>query len=142
MEELFLEFEKKQEEFHEVIEKHPLLIDDLNKIFDEDIEEIGKLLDKDDEYYLKKAIKNLTYLIEDVKEISTKTKKAFKRYEELTKIWGSIEINDKITEKTLNKLNDNVAMANELITGTNLKSAEEAVIIFEKTIKELKEYVK
>ncbi len=142
MESLIKDFNKLQEEFHEVVENYPILEDDFNKIFDKDIKEIEELLDKNDEYYLKKANSKLEDLIEDIKEMSEDIKDLFDKYDSLTKVWNELEIKKEINSRTLDRINNQVKKANELITSKNYKSVKEAYKLLNASVKELKEYTK
>ena len=71
------EFEKLQEDFHEVMHDYPLFKEDIDKIYDVDIKEINELLEKNDEFYLKKAIRKLEDVIDYVKDTSTNIDKEY-----------------------------------------------------------------
>ena len=142
MENLINDFNKLQEEFHETVENYPILEDDFNKIFEEDISEIEELLDKNDEYYLKKAISKLEDLIQYIKEMSDDIKNIFKKYDELTTIWNNLEIKKEISSSILDKINKKVLKSNELITSKKYKDVKESYKLLNEAIKELKEYTK
>jgi len=142
MEELWGDFEKIQEEFHEVIENYPIFEEDIEKIFDKDIHEVEELIEKNDEYYLKKAIRKLEDLIEYIKDTSDNINKLYKEYDKLTDIWNKLEIKKEISQRNLDRINEQVKRSNELIIAKNYEDVKEAVNLFSKTIKELKEYEK
>lgn len=142
MESLWKDFEKLQEEFHETVEDYPMLEEDINRIFEKDIVEINELLDKNDEYYLKKAIRKLEDLIEYIEKTSDEIKDLYKEYETLTDIWNKLEINQEISEKVLDKINKQVTEANELIVAKNYQDVKKAIKLFQNAVKELKEYAK
>ena len=142
MDGLIDDFNKLQEEFHETIEKFPILEDDFNDIFDNDIKEIEKLLDKNDEYYLKKANSKLEDLIKEIKEMNKNLKNIFDKYDALTKIWNDIEIKKEISSNTLDRINNQVKKSNELIVKKNFKDIKEAYKLLSKSVEELKEYAK
>lgn len=142
MEKLWIELENLQEEFHETIENYPILEEDFNKIFDKDLKEIEELLDKNDEYYLKKAISNLEDLIKYIKDMSFDIKNLFNQYDKLTKIWEDLEIKKEISESKLRKINNLVRKSTDLINSHNYKDVKESINLFELAIKELKEYTK
>lgn len=141
MEELWQEFEKLQEEFHETIENYPLLEGDIDEIFDNDIKEIEELLDKNDEYYLKKAITKLKDLIDYIKDLSYKTDCAFKKYNQLAERWNSTEIKNKIDNQLLSKINSDILKSNELIQSKQFEDVNKAVQLFQDALKKLKEYI-
>ena len=142
MDSLIKDFNELQEEFHETIENYPILEDDFNDIFNYDIKEIEELLDKNDEYYLKKAISKLEDLIKYIKEMSEDIQDIFNKYDSLTKIWNELEIKKEISSNTLDKINKQVKLSNELINRKNYKDIKEAYKLLNKAVKELKEYTK
>ena len=142
MDSLINDFNKLQEEFHETIENYPILEEDFNKIFDNDIKEIEELIDRDDEYYLKKAISKLEDLIKEIKVMSKDIKSIFDKYDSLTKTWNELEIKREISQTLLDKINNQVKKSHELITKKNFKDVKEAYKLLNKSIEELKEYTK
>lgn len=142
MNDLIDEFNKLQEDFHETIEEYPILEEDFDKIFDDDIKEIEELVDKNDEYYLKKACSKLLDIIKKIKEMSQDIKDIFDKYDSLTKKWNEIEIDASIDPMLLDKVNKQVKKSNQLITSKNYKDVKEAYKLLSESIKELKDYVK
>ena len=142
MDNLIKEFNQLQEEFHETIENYPILEDDFNNIFDRDIKEIEELIDKNDEYYLKKANSKLEDLIVYVKEMSEDIKDIFNKYDSLTKIWNNLEVKKEISQSILDNINKQVKLSNELIIRKNYSDIKEAYKLLNKSVKELKEYTK
>ena len=142
MNELIDDFNSLQEEFHETIENYPILEDDFNNIYDNDIKEIEELLDYNDEYYLKKAISKLEDLIKEIKVMSANIKMIFDKYDVLTKIWNEMEIKKEINSKTLDKINNQVKKSHELIMKKNYDDVNSAYNLLNKSIEELKEYTK
>ena len=133
------EFDKLTEEFHEVMHDYPLFKEDIDKIYDIDIKELNELLDKNDEYYLKKAIDKLKDLIKYIKDTSESIDKEYENFDKLAKIWEEVKI---VTDddKVLNKINDKVNKANKLIKSHDLKDIKEANKIMEELIKDIKYY--
>ncbi len=119
------EFEKLQEDFHEVMHDYPLFKEDIDHIYDVDIKEINELLDKNDEYYLKEACNKLEDLISYVKDTSIAIKKEYDTFDKLANIWEKKEITN-TDERHLNYLNSQVKKANELIKKHDLDSIREA----------------
>ena len=119
----YKEFEKLQEEFHDVMHDYPLFSEDIKEIEEKQIKEINELLDKNDDYYFKKAIDKLKDLINYIKETSTSIKKEYDTFDKLARIWEKTEINNKVD---LNKINDQVKKANELIKSHKLSDLVEA----------------
>ena len=128
------EFSKLQKEFHDVMHEYPLFLETIQDIEDKDIKEINELLDKNDEFYLKKAIRKLEDLIEFVKNTSTCIKKEYDKYDKLANIWEKIEISN-VSEEQIDDINCRVKKANELIKSHNIKDLIEANNIMEKLIK-------
>ena len=128
------EFLKLQEEFHEVMHHYPLFTETIDDIFEKDIKEINELLDKNDEFYLKKAIEKLKDLIDYIKNTSISIKKEYDEFDRLAGIWEKIEIIN-ADEKQINEINVQVKKANELIKSHQLNDLVEANKIMEKLIK-------
>ena len=131
------EFDKLQEEFHEVMHNYPLFNEDIKKIQDKDIKELNELLSRNDEYYFKKAISKLKDLIYYVKDTSTKIKNEYSKFDKLAKEWDTIRLIN-VSESELASINDKVRKANELIKKHDLNSLIEANKIMERLIKDNK----
>ena len=128
------EFEKLQEDFHDTLHDYPLFQEMLDKIFDEDIEEIKDLLDKNDEYYLKEAIRKLERLIDYIKDTSENIKKEYDKFDTLAKKWKTKEFLN-VTDKELDIINSKVIKANELIQSHDLDDIRNANKIMEELLK-------
>ncbi len=132
------EFENLQEEFHEVMHDYPLFKETVDEIYDKNIKEIDELLEKDDEFYLKKAISKLKALIKYIKDTSTDIDMEYEKFDTLAKSWDKIRIvND--DNEFLERINAKVIKANTLIKSHDLKEIKEANKIMEELIKEVKE---
>ena len=131
------EFEKLQKEFHDVLHEYPLFLETVDDIYDKDIKEINELLEKNDLFYLKKAIDKLKDLIDFVKKTSTTIKEEYDKFDRIANIWQKIEIVNK-TEKELSIINSKVDKANNLIKSHNIKEIKEANKIMEELIKDNK----
>ncbi len=129
----YKELSKLQEEFHDVMHHYPLFTEDIDLIEKRDIKEINELLDKNDEYYLKKAIDKLKDLIKFIKDTSESIKKEYLRFDNLAGTWEKIELVD-YDEKKLKEINNNVIKANKLIKSHNIKDLKEANKIMEDLI--------
>ena len=133
------EFENLKEEFHEVMHDYPLFKETIDEIYDKDIKEINELLEKDDEYYLKKAISKLKDLIKYVKNTSENIDVEYQKFDSLAKTWEKLRIvND--DNFFLDKINNQVNKANELIKSHDLNEISEANKIMERLIKEVKNH--
>ena len=121
----YKEFSKLEKEFHEVMHDYPLFSEMILDIEEKDIKEINELLEKNDEYYLKKAISKLEDLIKYVKETSESIENEYSKFDELAKIWDKVKLSN-ITEKELIDINANVLKANELIKSHNIDDLIEA----------------
>lgn len=131
------ELDKLFDEFHEVMHDYPLFKEDIEKIEEKDIKEINELLEKNDEFYLKKAIDKLKYLIKYIKETSENIEKEYSIFSRLVNTWDKIEIHD-IDDNSLNNINSQVIKANELIKCHDLKKIKEANKIMNDLIKNTK----
>ena len=131
------EFIKLEEEFHEVMHDYPLFSEDIKEIEEKQIKEINELLDKNDDFYFKKAIDKLKDLIDYIKKTSENIKKEYDMFDTLANTWENIKITN-ITNKELDNINDQVKKANELIKSHNVKDLEDANKIMEGLIKKYK----
>ena len=109
-------FEKLQDEFHQTMHDFPLFSEMIDKIYDKDIKEINDLLEKNDEYYLKKAIDKIDRLIDYVKDTSESIDREYDKFD---------------------KLNKRVNKANELIKSHDLDDIKEANKIMEKLLNDV-----
>ena len=131
----YKELEKLQEEFHEVMHDYPLFTETINHIEEYDIKEINELLEKNDEYYLKKAIDKLKSLISFIKNTSKKISNEYDKFDKLAGTWETIRLVN-VDDKELSRINREIERANKLIKSHNLKDIEEANKILERLIKE------
>ena len=131
------EFDKLQDEFHEVMHDYPLFQEMIDKIFDKDIKEINELLDKNDEFYLKKAISKLKDIIDYVKKTSKEIDNEYDKFDKLARTWEKIKFVN-VEQSFLDNLNSKINKANELIKSHDLKDIIEANNIMEKIIKEVR----
>lgn len=131
----YKEFQKLQDEFHEVMHDYPLFEETIKDIEEKDIKEINELLEKNDEYYLKQAIRKLSDLIDFIKNTSTSIKEEYQKFDKLASIWEKIKITN-VTDKELDIINDKVKEANQLINSHKLKDLKEANQILQRLIKE------
>ena len=131
------EFQKLQEEFEQVIHDYPLFSEMIDTIEEKNIKEINELLEKNDEYYLKKAIDELERLIEFIKNTSESIDKEYEKFNKLAKSWEKIEfINE--SQDYIDKLNNKINKANELINSHDLDDIKEANKIMENILKDIK----
>ena len=128
------EFSKLKEEFHDVMHDYPLFSEMIDDIEEKDIKEINELLEKNDEYYLKKAIAKLKDLIKFVKNTSEGIQKEYEKFDKLAREWDKIELKN-VDEKELRNINDEVKKANLLIKKHSLDSLKEANEILYELIK-------
>ena len=128
------EFNDLQEEFHEVLHDYPLFSETIDDIYEKDIKE---LLEKNDEYYLKKAISKLKDIINYVKETSMSIKKEYSKFNKLANTWEKVRIVN-VSDKELSIINHKVNKANELIGSHDLKDIIEANKIMESLLKDTK----
>ena len=126
-------FSKLTEEFHEVMHDFPLFLETIRDIEERDIKEINELLEKNDEFYLKKAISKLEDLIKFIKDTSESIDKEYKTFDKLARIWEKVIIND-VSEQELRSINDKLKEANSLIKSHDIKDLKKANSIMEKLI--------
>lgn len=131
----YKEFEKLQKEFHDVMHDYPLFKEMIDDIELKNIKEINELLEKNDEFYLKKAISKLKDLIEYVKNTSKTIQNEYDKFDRSASIWEKIELVG-VSEKELNEINSKVKKANELIKSHKVKDLIESNRILETLIKE------
>ena len=131
------EFNDLQEEFEKVLKDYPLFQEQIEDVYDNDIEEIHELIDKNDEFYLKKAIVKLKDVIENIKDKSQNIQKQYNLFDKQAKIWDKLTISN-ISDKELNNINNKIKKANSLIKSHNLDELIEANNIMEDIIKTLK----
>ena len=134
----YSEFQKLQEEFHDVMHDYPLFIETIRDIEEKDIKEINELLEKNDEFYLKKAIRKLEDLIKFIKETSTSIKNEYDKFDKLANSWEKIELVN-VSEEDLNIINNQVKKANELIKSHKLKDLALANNILDNLIQKVKQ---
>ena len=129
----YKEFLKLEEEIHDVMHDYPLFKEDIQNIEEKDIKEINELLEKNDEFYLKKAIDKLKDLIEYIKKTSTSIDDEYHKFDKSASIWEKLKFN--VSDKELELINNEVKKANELIKSHRLKDLKEANNIMDKLIK-------
>ena len=129
------EFEKKQEEFEEILHKYPLFQEMLDDLYEHDIKEINEFLEKNDEFYLKKALSKLDDIIKYIKDTSMSIDKEYEKFDLYAKKWEQMNF-DEFNQKELDKLNIKIEKANELIQSHDLKKIKEANKIMESLINE------
>ena len=133
------EFSKLQKEFHDAMHDYPLFIETIRDIEEKDIKEINELLEKNDEFYLKKAIKKLNDLIKFIKDTSISIKSEYDKFDKLANTWERIELVN-VNEEDLSIINDQVKRANELIKSHELKDLSLANSILDGLIKKVKQF--
>ena len=130
------EFSKLQKEFHEVMHDYPLFIEDIKKIEERDIKEINELLEKNDEFYLKKAITKLKDLIKYITDTSNSIDKEYETFDKLAKRWEKIGLLN-VSDSELAFINAKVKRANELIKSHDLSDLTDANKIMAELIKKV-----
>ena len=129
----YQEFSKLQEEFHEVMHDYPLFLETIKDIEEKDIKEINELLEKNEEYYLKKAIDKLERLIKFVKDTSENIQKEYDTFDRLAHTWEKIELVG-VNDKELNNINSKVKEANSLISKHSIDDLKSANSIMRELI--------
>ncbi len=129
------EFEGLQKDFDKVIHDFPLFKEMIDEIEDKRIKEINYLLEKNEEYYLKKAIAMLKDLINYIKDTSNSINKEFDLFDKYARECEKKELynND---ESYIKEINYKVNEANRLIKSHDLKDLKEANKIMVELLKE------
>ena len=130
-------FRKQEENFHETLEKFPIFIEDILKIEENDLKEINDLLEKNNDFYLKKAISKMDDLINYIKNRNIRINKEYQEFDKLTNIWNKLEIKSK-DDKYINNLNYRIQEANMLIKSHDLNDLISANKIMQDVLKEVK----
>ena len=126
------EFEELKKDFEEYLKKYPLFSEMINDIFDIDIKEINELLEKNDLFYLKKAISKMKDLNKFIKDTSLDIDKQYEIFNDLCNKLDKINIKN----QDIDKVNQMINKANTLIKSHDIKNLHEANKILEKIIKE------
>ena len=129
----YKEFDELSKDFHEYLKKYPIFSEMIDDIFDKDIKEINELLEKNDLFYLKKAINKMKDLNNYIKDTSIDIDKQYNTFNDLCHKLNKIKINN---NQDINKINDNIKKANNLIKSHDINDLHEANNILEKIIKD------
>lgn len=121
------------EEMYETLKKYPITKENIDKIFEDDLVDIQKLIDTNDEYYLKKAITKLKDLIENIKEINYYTEKYYNELDSLINKWKKIKLN--VSKEEIDIINKNIKKCNELLDTGEINDVIEIIKILNKLIK-------
>ena len=135
----YKEFEKLEDEFQQILKDFPLFKEDIDRIFDKDIKEINELLEKQDEFYLKKAINLLNSLIDYIKTTSKNIDSEYQTFNKLASLWEKTSISN-MDSKDLDKINSKIEKANEYIKSHNLKDLKYANKLMNEVLKEVNNY--
>lgn len=139
MNELIKDFDDLQDDFHEVLHTYPIFKEMLDKIYDIDIKEINELLDKNDEFYLKKAIDKLKDINKYIKDTSLLISDLYNEFDKNVRIWDSFKVIN-ASQEIVEKMNDKVRKANNLINSHDIKDLKEANKIMASLIKDARSY--
>ena len=126
-----------QDDFYDTLEEYPLFHEMIDEIYDRDIKEINELLEKNDEFYLKKVISKLEDVINYIKDTNRSINKEYDLFDKLSNRWQEIKINT-YDDKYLDEINSQVDKANKFIKSHNLEDIKEANKIMQELIKKLK----
>ena len=130
-------FRKQEENFHETLEKYPIFMEDILKIEENDLKEINDLLEKNNDFYLKKAISKMDDLINYIKNRNIRINKEYQEFDKLTNIWNKLEIKSR-DDKYIDNLNYRIQEANMLIKSHDLNDLISANKIMQDVLKEVK----
>lgn len=140
MEKLFEELSKLEEKFKDTVEHYPLLHSQVDYVFDKKVPEIEELIDKNDEFYLKKAIRELDNLIDYIKEENSEIKKLYENFEKLSKTWDRMKLKVGTPKELIEEANDNLHKANDLINSQEKKDVKLALDYMNKAVNLLEDY--
>lgn len=131
------EFNDLQKDFNETVKNYPLFREMIDNIYDKDIDEINHLLEKNDEYYLKEAIKKLKNVIDYIKDTNEKITKEYDTFDKYADEWEKIRFND-VSDSYLKDINAKINKANTLIKSHDLADISYANKIMYDLLKELR----
>lgn len=130
------EFEELHEEFEDTISNYPLFKEMIDDIYDKDIKEINSWLEKNDEFYLKKANSKLKEIIKYVKDTSTKINDLYQEYSNLASLWEKSSVSS-LNQGEIDKLNNQINIANEYIHKHDMDSIEYAIKVMKDVLKKV-----
>lgn len=140
MEELYKDFEEANNKLHDVMHDYPLFKEDIDYIMEHDIKDINDLLERNDEYYLKKAIKQLNKLSDDLKTRSLLIDNLYDEFDKEVQKWNDGHLNRGISNSELDDINSYINKANDLINNHSVEDIKKAVELIKKANEKLKEY--
>ena len=136
-EKYYQDFLKLSDDFHDNMKNYPLfenMLDDMDK----DLDEINELLEKNDLFYLKKAIDKLEIINKFIVDTSKEITQIYHDYNDKSNEWSKLTIKEKTSKDLIDKANDYILKANSLIKEKDLNKIRRALTYLEDAIKLLK----
>ena len=128
--------EELMQDFEGTMKDYPLFSEMIDDIYQKDVVEINELLEKNDEFYLKKAIAKMEDLISFIKKMSTDITKEYEIFDKYAKEWEKTSFLS-ADSQTIDKINSQINKANNLIKSHDLSDIKEANKIMERILKDI-----
>ena len=139
MNELIKRVEELEEKIHESLHEYPLFQETLDEIYEKRFPEIEKLLIKNEEFYIREAIKKLNKLNEYIVNTSKEIDKQYKLFDKQCIEWNKyVYIN--ADKDIVSSMNEKSHKANKLINSHKLEDLVEANKIMHDLINKAKYY--
>ena len=139
MNELIKRVDELEDKIHENLHDYPLFQETLDEIYDKRFPEIEKLLIKNEEFYIREAIKKLNKLNEYIINTSKEIDKQYKLFDKQCIEWNKyVYIN--ADKDIVSSMNEKSHKANKLINSHKLEDLVEANKIMHDLINKAKYY--
>ena len=139
MNELVKRVEELEHKLHENLHDYPLFQEILDDIYDKRIPEIDKLLIRNEEFYIREAIKKLNKLNDYIVDTSKDIDKQYKLFDKQAIEWNKITFIN-ADKATVASMNERSHKANRLINSHNISDLHEANKIMHELINKAKYY--
>ena len=139
MNELVKRVEELEHKLHENLHDYPLFQEILDEIYDKKLPEIDKLLIKNEEFYIREAIKKLDRLNDYIVETSKDIDKQYKLFDKQVSEWNKMAFIN-ADRATVNSMNEKSHKANKLINSHRVSDLHEANKIMHELINKAKYY--
>ena len=139
MNELIKRVDELEDKIHENLHDYPLFKEILDDIYDKRFPEIEKLLIKNEEFYIREAIKKLNKLNDYIVNTSKEIDKQYKLFDKQAIEWNKYIYID-ADQSIIDDMNDKSKKANKLINSHKLEDLIEANKIMKDLIYKAKYY--
>ena len=139
MNELIKRVDELEDKIHENLHDYPLFKEMLDDIYDKRFPEIEKLLIKNEEFYIREAIKKLNKLNDYIVNTSKEIDKQYKLFDKQAIEWNKYIYID-ADQSIIDDMNDKSKKANKLINSHKLEDLIEANKIMKDLIYKAKYY--